>query len=73
MQLTVSTLFTAQDVRRHLSSEEGIDKAIGWCKDTAVTRVFIETFRGNYMAERNALEHAQQTVCAMRESTFPAV
>ena len=58
--LTVSTLFTAQDVRRHLSSEEGIDKAIGWCKDTAVTRVFIETFRGNYMAERNALEHAQK-------------
>ena len=27
-----STLFTAQDVRNHLSREEGLNTAIDWCK-----------------------------------------
>ncbi len=27
-----STLFTAQDVRRHLSTEEGLNQAMDWCK-----------------------------------------
>lgn len=58
--LTISTLFTAQDVRGHLSSEAGIDQAIAWCKDTGVTRVFVESFRDGYTAERNALEHAKK-------------
>lgn len=57
--LRFCTLFTAQDVRRHLSSEEGAEKAIRWCKDTAVARVFIESFRGGYRAERSALENAR--------------
>lgn len=57
--LTVSTLFTAQDVRRHLSSDEGIDKAIAWCKATGVTRVFIEEYRDKYWAERPAIEKAR--------------
>jgi len=54
-----STLFTAQNVRQHLSSEEGVDKAVRWCKETAVTKVFIESFRGGYRAERDALERAR--------------
>ncbi|MCE5289904.1 MAG: hypothetical protein LLG14_11765, partial [Nocardiaceae bacterium] len=58
--LTVSTLFTAQDVRDHLSSKAGIDQAIGWCKDTGVTRVFVESFRDGYTAQRDALEHAKK-------------
>jgi hypothetical protein len=54
-----STLFTAQDVRQHLSSEEGIAKAIDWCKQTGVTAVFIESFRDGYQAEKSALTNAK--------------
>ena len=57
--LRISTLFTAQDVRDRLSNDAGIDKAIDWCKQTGVTRVFIETFRDGYTAERPAIEHAK--------------
>lgn len=54
-----STLFTAQDVRKHLSSEEGIAQAMDWCKKTAVTKVYIETYRDAYQAEKAALENAR--------------
>jgi len=57
--LKIATLFTAQNVRDYLSSEEGINKAIDWCKKTGVTHVFIETFRNGYTAERRVLEHAK--------------
>jgi len=57
--LKISTLFTAQNVRDHLSGEQGINNAIEWCKKTGVTHVFIETFRGNYTAERKVLENAK--------------
>ncbi len=57
--LMVSTLFTAQDVRRQLSSDEGIEKAIAWCKATGITRVFIEEYRDTYWAERTAVETAR--------------
>ena len=57
--LKIATLFTAQNVRDHLGSEEGISKAIDWCKKTGVTHVFIETFRSRYTAERRTLERAK--------------
>ena len=57
--LRVSTLFTAQNVRDHLSTDEKIDQAIEWCRQTGVTRVFLETFRSRYWAERATLEHAR--------------
>ncbi len=57
--LKISTLFTAQNVRGYLSSDEGINNAIDWCKKTGVTHVFIETFRDGYTAERDTLEHAK--------------
>ncbi|MEJ2703568.1 MAG: hypothetical protein P8Z79_14110 [Sedimentisphaerales bacterium] len=57
--LRIATLFTAQNVRDHLSSEEGLDKAVEWCKKTGVTHVFIESFRSNYTAERSTLLHAK--------------
>ncbi|NLH42366.1 MAG: hypothetical protein GX448_11050, partial [Planctomycetes bacterium] len=56
--LRISTLLTAQDVRDHLSSDPGIDKAIDWCKQTGVTRVFMESYRDGYTAEKPAIEHA---------------
>lgn len=55
-----STLITAQQVRDHLGTDDGIDAAIEWCKKTAVTKVYIETFRSNYQAERDTLIHAKQ-------------
>ncbi len=57
--LKISTLFTAQNVRDLLSTDEGINKAIDWCKKTGVTHVFIETYRDRYTAERKVLEHAK--------------
>jgi hypothetical protein len=57
--LRISTLFTAQDVRGHLSNDKGIDEAIDWCKKTGVTHAFIEAFRDGYTAEKPALEHAK--------------
>jgi len=59
--LRFSTLFTAQNVRDMLSDQPGIEKAIQWCKQTAVTHVYVETFRSGYTAERAALEHAKKT------------
>lgn len=50
-----STLFTAQAVRRHFQEEQTIDQAIQWCKEHGVTRVFIETFRDGYQAEKDDL------------------
>jgi hypothetical protein len=57
--LRISTLFTAQNVRDHLGSDDGIDTAIAWCKATGVTHAFIETFRGNYTVPRPLLERAK--------------
>ena len=54
-----STLVTAQNVRDLLSTDEGIRSAISWCKQTGVTKVFIESFRGGYQAERSTLEKAK--------------
>jgi hypothetical protein len=55
-----STLFTAQQVRDHLSTEGGIDATIDWCRKTAVTKVYIEVFRSGYQARRESLQHAKE-------------
>ncbi len=55
-----STLFTAHQVRDHLSTESGIDAAIDWCRKTAVTKVYVEAFRDGYQAKREALQHAKE-------------
>jgi hypothetical protein len=54
-----STLFTAQNVREYFSSDAGLSNAIDWCKRTAVTKVYIEEFRGGYTAERATLVKAR--------------
>jgi hypothetical protein len=55
-----STLITAQQVRDHLGTDDGIDAAIDWCKKTAVTKVYIETFRSDYLAPRENLKRAKR-------------
>jgi hypothetical protein len=57
--LRIATLFTAQNVRDHLGSDEGTDRAIDWCKRTGVTHAFLETFRGNYTVPRELMERAK--------------
>jgi|WetSurMetagenome_2_1015567.scaffolds.fasta_scaffold13194_3 hypothetical protein len=57
--LTISTLFIAQDVRDFLSTPAGLDNAVNWCKQTGITRVFIESFRGGYYADRDAMIRAR--------------
>jgi len=55
-----STLFTAQDVRDRLSDDAGIGAAIDWCRKTGVTKVYLETFRDGYQAERATLQKAKE-------------
>ncbi len=57
-----STLFTAHDVRDRLSSQEGLQKAIEWCKRTGVTQVYVESFRDGYRADPTALAKARDTL-----------
>jgi hypothetical protein len=59
-----STLFSAQNVRDLLSTEQGLDAAIDWCKKTAVTKVYVEVFRDGYQAEPAALQHAKERFMA---------
>jgi hypothetical protein len=54
-----STLFTAQNVREYFSSDARLHEAIDWCKRTAVTKVYLEEFRGGYTADRATLIKAR--------------
>ena len=55
-----STLITAQQVRDLLGTEEGIAAAIDWCRKTAVTKVYVESFRSTYLAPRETLRRARE-------------
>jgi len=57
--LTISTLFTAQNVSQYLGNEKGTQDAIDWCRATGVTHVFIESYRDKYTAPRELLEAAR--------------
>lgn len=59
-----ATLFTAHDVRDRLSTADKLDKAVDWCRKTAVTQVYLETFRDGYQAERNVLKGARERFLA---------
>ncbi len=59
-----STLFTAHDVQKYFSTDEGIDTAIEWCRQTAVTKVYIEEFRDGYQAERATILRAKEKFLA---------
>jgi hypothetical protein len=59
-----STLFTAQNVREYFSSDARLREAIDWCKRTAVTKVYIEEFRGGYTADRATLITARDAFAA---------
>jgi hypothetical protein len=52
------TLFTAQDVRDHLATEQGRAEALEFCKRMGVSKVYIEAFRG-YQADAETLKTAR--------------
>jgi hypothetical protein len=54
-----STLFTAQDVRDHLSTEKGRVEALEFCRKMGVSKVYVEAFRDGYQAETPTLETAR--------------
>jgi len=54
-----STLFPAESVERQLSTDDGIDAAIAWCRETGVTKVYIESFRGGLLVKRENLIRAR--------------
>ena len=60
--LTISTLFIAQDVRDFLSTPAGLNNAINWCKETGITRVFIESFRGRVLCRQGGSDKCKKTV-----------
>jgi hypothetical protein len=54
-----STIVTAQSVERDLSTEEGLQSALDWCRKTGVTKVYIESFRDGLWAKRGNLVRAR--------------
>lgn len=58
--LTISTLFMAKSVSKYLSTGEGIDTAVEWCKETGITHIYLETYRSRYTAERSPGEREIQ-------------
>jgi hypothetical protein len=59
-----STLFEAETVTKMLASDADIDRAMDWCRKSAVTRVFIESFRNGHQVARPILEHAKERFLA---------
>ena len=45
--------------RDHLGDEQGLNAAIDWCRQTGVTKVYVETFRSNYFAPSELLQRAR--------------
>ena len=54
-----STLFIAQDVRDALTSSNGLNDAVAWCKTNGITHVYLESFRDAYQAKRETLVAAR--------------
>ena len=55
-----STLITAQNVKDLLSSEDGLNQAVEWCKRTGITQIYLETFRDNYHADAGTIQRARE-------------
>jgi hypothetical protein len=54
-----STLFTAQDVRDHLSTPQGREEALQFCRRMNLSKVYLETFRDGYQADTETLKQAR--------------
>jgi hypothetical protein len=54
-----STLFTAQGVRDHLTTDQGRQEALEFCHKMGITKVYIESFRDGYQADESTLKTAR--------------
>jgi len=54
-----STLFTAQDVRDHLSTDQGRADALEFCRKLGITKVYVEAFRSGYQPDAQTLKAAR--------------
>jgi hypothetical protein len=53
------TLFTAQDVRDHLATDEGRAQALEFCRRLGISKVYVEAFRDGYQADAETLKTAR--------------
>ncbi|MGH9468783.1 MAG: hypothetical protein ACRD1N_00400 [Terriglobia bacterium] len=53
------TLFTAQDVRDHLSTVAGREQALDFCRRMGISKVYVEAFRDGYQADATTLREAR--------------
>ncbi|KPK62069.1 MAG: hypothetical protein AMK73_06860, partial [Planctomycetes bacterium SM23_32] len=57
--LRFSTLFTSRQVPKYLSDDDAIGRAISWCKERGITRVYLESFRQEEWAPPEMLARAR--------------
>jgi hypothetical protein len=53
------TLFTAQDVHDHLSTQAGREQPFGFCRRMGISKVYVEVFRDGYQADAATLRTAR--------------
>ncbi len=51
-----STTVKAQEMQALFTNDEALDRAVAWCRQNGITRVYLETFRFGYLVERPLLE-----------------
>ena len=64
--LRFSTLFTAQQVPQYLADDGATDAAIEWCRAHAVTHVYLESFRSEFVTPPELIERAAERFRAAR-------
>jgi hypothetical protein len=57
--LRISTLFASQQVMRYLAEDDGLQRCIQWCKQRAITHVYLESFRSERWADSEVLIRAR--------------
>ena len=68
--LSISTLFISRSVNLHLETNEGIERAITWARHNGLTKIYLETFRGNMWADEAVIRRARD---AFHEAGFKGV
>lgn len=54
-----STSVKAQEMKSLFRNDETLDRAVAWCQQHGVTRIYLETFRFGYLVERPLLERVR--------------
>jgi len=57
--LRISTLVCADQVARLLKDDAGVQRAVAWCKDHGITRVYVESYRDGFEPSEADLRRAR--------------